>query len=240
MRRISARSPDNWRSDAFFEITRTIGQEHFPCPFAQKSLQVGSQWFVFLESLEPSELARLRLALLDYLHVTLSATGKHRLLLPLVVLVRPDPSDCDLHEYHRRGWSVLQYLHDHDDVPWPQEVPLEPEHYLWSFCFSGIQIFINFSSPAHVERRSRNLGSAMAFVINMRKNFDVVAGNNPEGAAVRRKVRGRVALFDGQPHGDDLGTYGDEANREWRQYAAAESTAPIPSRCPLHLASKRT
>jgi FPC/CPF motif-containing protein YcgG len=231
-------SPDDWRQNAFREFTGTVAQEFFPCPFAQKSLQVGTQWFIFLETLSSAQLERLRVGLIDYLHVTQMVSGKHRLLLPLVVLVKPESVPCDLAEYQRRGWSVLQYLHDHDAAPWPEDVPQESEHYLWTFCFHGVQIFVNFSSPAHRERRSRNLGSSMAFVINARKNFDVVAGNNPEGDAVRRRVRSRVAVFDGQAPGKELGTYGDPANREWRQYAAAEHGAPEPAGCPLRLGGK--
>jgi uncharacterized protein len=228
----------DWRVSAHRELTGTISREHFPCPFAQKSLQLGSQWFVFLESLEVPQVELLRVSLLDFLHVSQSASGKHRLLLPLVVMVRPQDPARSLDEDHRLGWSALQYLHDHDVSDWPSDVPLAPDHHLWSFCFGGVQLFVNFSSPAHEERRSRNLGRSMAFVINARKNFDVVAGNNPEGAAVRRRIRSRIALYDGQPYGEELGTYGDPENREWRQYAAAESSAPAPTSCPLHLTGK--
>lgn len=238
MRLLSEHGDPDWRVAAFREVLDTLSHEHFPCPFAQKSAQLGSQWFAFLESVEPEQLEVLRLALLDYVHVSRSAAGKHRLLLPLVVLVRPELELRTLSEYQRSGWQALQYLHDHDVADWPADVPIAPENHLWSFCFAGIQLFVNFSSPAHQERRSRNLGGSMAFVINPRKNFDVVAGNNPEGHAVRRRVRARIAAYDGLPHGDELGTYGDPSNREWRQYAAPESSAPAPDTCPLLLRGK--
>jgi FPC/CPF motif-containing protein YcgG len=240
MCRLSAQesAATDWRIAAYRELTATLAREYFPCPFAQKSLQLRSQWFVFLESLEPDELERLRVSLLDYLHVSQTAEGKRRLLLPLVVLVRPEELLRPLAEYHQRGWAALQYLHDHDVSAWPADVPQAPEHHLWSFCFGGVQLFVNFSSPGHEERRSRNLGSSMAFVINPRKNFDVVAGNDPEGDAVRRRVRARIAAYDGRHHAEDLGTYGDPNNREWRQYAAAEPSAPLPASCPLHLGGK--
>jgi FPC/CPF motif-containing protein YcgG len=228
----------DWRVETYQELAGRLAQEYFPCPFAQKSFQRGSQWFAFLQSLEPEQLDRLRPTLLDYLHITQSATGKHRVLLPLAVLVHPDASSRVLEESHRHGWEALQYLHDHDVMDWPVEVPKDPDHHLWSFCFGGVQLFVNFSSPAHVQRRSRNLGSSMAFVINPRKNFDVVAGASPEGEAVRRRVRARIEQYDGHTASKDLGTYGDPQNREWRQYAAVENGVSLPAKCPLHIGGK--
>jgi FPC/CPF motif-containing protein YcgG len=235
MNLLGERGSLDWRVVAFREVLSTLSYEHFPCPFAQKSAQLGSQWFTFVESIEPGQLEALRLALLDYVHVARSAAGRHRLLLPLVVLVRPVAEPLSLAEYQRLGWRTLQYLHDHDVADWPVDVPPVPDHHLWSFCFAGAQLFVNFSSPAHRERRSRNLGGAMAFVINPRQNFDVVAGNNPEGQAVRRRVRARIAAYDGVAHGEELGTYGDVRNREWRQYATPEAGAPALDACPLRL-----
>jgi FPC/CPF motif-containing protein YcgG len=237
MSRLSVQDPEgaDWRVVAYRDLTSRVAHEHFPCPFAQKSLQRSSQWFTYLESLELAQLERLRITLLDYLHISQRALGKHRVLLPLAVLVRPERSLRPLAEYHQRGWAVLQYLHDHDVAAWPSEVPKDPEHYLWSFCFGGVQLFVNFSSPAHEERRSRNLGPSMAFVINPRKNFDVVAGNTPEGDAVRRRVRARIAIHDQRSHSKDLGSYGDPENHEWRQYAATESGASLPPSCPLRI-----
>ncbi len=228
----------DWRVVAYRELSVRLEREHFPCPFAQKSYQRGSQWFGFIESLEPKHLEHLRMALLDYLHVLHGATGKHRVIMPFAVLVHPEASPPTLAEAHRRSWAALQYLADHDVSDWPSDVPSDPENYLWSFCFGGEQLFVNFSSPAHRERQSRNLGSSVAFIINPRKNFDVVAGNTPEGDAVRRRVRARIELYDGCVHAKELGTYGQPGNREWRQYAAPEAEAPLPPTCPLRLGGK--
>jgi FPC/CPF motif-containing protein YcgG len=242
MNRMIAEDPSrqDWRIAGYRELACTLVREHFPCPFAQKSYQRSSQWFAFLESLEPRHLEHLRRSLLDYLHVFRRATSKFRVLMPFAVLVHSNVSSHSLEEAHRSAWAVLQYLVDNDITDWPSDVPKEPEHHLWSFCFGGEQLFVNFSSPVHRVRRSRNLGSYAALIINPRKNFDLVAGNTPEGHAIRGRIRTRIKLYDGVEHTHELGTYGQLENREWRQYAAAEPDNPLPTTCPLRIGDTKT
>jgi len=70
----------------------------------------------------------------------------------------------------------------------------------WSMCFAGMQLFINFSSPAHRQRKSRNLGRHFLFIVNPRERFDIVAGDTPEGNRVRQVIRDRAEAYDGIPH----------------------------------------
>lgn len=225
----------DWRVQSYREIQECLEHEQFPCPFAKKSHQRRTQYFAFLESTERDQLEYFRLAMMQYLRINRAASDAERLLMPLAVVVKPEEGKA-LAEYHAQAWSALQYLHDRDLAPWPSDVPPDPEHYLWSFCFEGVQIFINFSAPAHKLHRSRNLGSSLVFVINPRENFDQVAGNNPKGLKVREYVRARIAAYEQTEHApENLGTYGQESDREWRQYAMPEGDAALPARCPLHI-----
>ncbi|WP_218883679.1 YqcI/YcgG family protein [Burkholderia guangdongensis] len=104
----------------------------------------------------------------------------------------------------------------------------------WSFCFNGIQLFVNISSADHKILRSRNLGRHLTLVINPRENFDAVASvHTRSGRLVRERIRSRIAEFNGGLLPPELGFYGDADNREWQQYQLHEEGIEKPARCPF-------
>ena len=136
--------------------------------------------------------------------------------------------------YHQIAWSVLQFWHDVDPEPWPGTVANDPHSPYWSMCFLGVQIFVNISNPAHHQRRSRNLGSALTLVINPRERFDRVAGDTPAGRKIRQKIRDRIEAYDGLEHSPTLGSY-EAGEIEWWQYGLMESNEPRTDRCPFKM-----
>jgi FPC/CPF motif-containing protein YcgG len=224
----------SWMAHSVAELGERLGHRDFPCPFGKKSHERESQWFVFVEEMDRPGLEHLRLGLKEYVALIRTTDRARDLLNPLLVMFRPQPRLDGVAAFHAQAWRMLQYLHDHDDTAWPQGIPTDPDRHLWTFCFAGMQLFVNISTPAHREYRSRNLGSGLAFVINPRENFDVVAGPNEQGRKVRAVVRERLAAYNGRPASATLGTYGDLDNREWRQYAHEEGGAAA-ARCPLHI-----
>jgi uncharacterized protein len=224
-----------WKLSAYRELRGRLDHELFPCPFAKKSARQKSQWFAFVDSADARGWHGLRSSLLEYLRISETAGRTRRLLMPFVTLFHPEHSGKTLAESHQIAWRALQFLHDHDPCDWPADVPPEPDHYLWSFCFRGVQLFVNFSAPGHVKHRSRNLGASLALVINPRKNFDIVAGNTPEGRMIRDRIRERASRYDECPVSKEIGNYGDKASREWRQYALSDGDEPIPEHCPLRI-----
>ena len=229
-----------WRTQVYQQFRSRMTDDKFPCPFSRKSFQKGSQTFCFLESTEEYELHRFGAALLQYLDGVERAGPSGNPFMPLLAFVRPSAETRSLADDHRQCWAIMQFLHDHDPKPWPSDTPTDPDHHLWSFCFNGVQLFFNFSAPGHQVQRSRNLGDAIVLVINPRRNFDVVAGNTPEGHAVRHAIRHRVEVYQGHPAVSDLGTYGDPENREWWQYQADEPASPRPPSCPLKIRRHET
>lgn len=226
-----------WKLTAFRNLQQRLEHEFFPCPFAKKSARQNSQWFAFVSAPDARGLRELRSSLLEYLRITETAGRTRRLLMPFVTIFHPAHSGESLKESHSIGWRTLQFLHDNDPHDWPSDVPRDPEHYLWSFCFRGVQLFVNFSAPWHQRHRSRNLGSSLALVINPRKNFDIVAGNTPEGRQIRQRIRERAERYDQCPVAKAVGNYGDDASREWRQYALPDGDEPGADHCPLAIRS---
>jgi len=97
--------------------------------------------------------------------------------------------------------------------------PADPS---WSLKVDGVEIFLNFSSPNHVLRTSRNLGPAFTVVAQPRASFD---HGGRAGPAAREEIRRRLSAYDGvEPH-PCLGRYGAPGNREALQYFLGDGTA---------------
>lgn len=219
----------DWMAAAAKQLDKKLGDSAFPCPFGRLTHRRDIQKMVFVNQDAPESLQQLRDQLAAY---TDHVKQDDAMFRPLVVVFKPEAGQS-LKEYHAKGWAVLQHLHDHDVADWPSDTPRDTEHYLWSFCFNGVQLSVNMSNPAQQEHKARNLGDSMVLVFNPRKDFDVVAGDSKPGRQVRETIRQALSDYEGLPPSDTLGTYGDPNNLEWRQYASEESAAPLPKKCPI-------
>jgi FPC/CPF motif-containing protein YcgG len=223
-----------WAGPAFRQVIGALTDELFPCLFARRANYLQSGWLAFVDSVE-TEAGRelIRRAVIAY-YGELDIHSRERTMTPLIVVVKPSDPALSLPEYRAQAWGLFQYLHDHDPVPWPVDVPTDPDRGDWTFCFGGRQLFSNVSSPAHRLHRSRNLGDSLVFAMQPRTNFDQVAGNNEKGRAVRAEIRRRVEHYDGRP-ASHLGFYGTPENREWIQMTPmdGEDERDYPRTCPF-------
>jgi N-omega-hydroxy-L-arginine synthase len=207
----------------------------FPCTYALNAFRRALVRFIFVETRDAAALAALRADLAAYLDEAKRWDGQVNHAHPLVVAFSTEAAGADSIEgYHEIGWQVLQDWLDNDPAPWPEGVARQVEAPYWTLCFGGVQLFVNFSSPAHAVRKSRNLGRHFLFVINPRERFDVVAGNTPDGQRVREVIRGRAESYDGIAHAPELGSY-QKGEIEWVQYGIFDDNAPRARRCPLKM-----
>jgi len=151
----------------------------------------------------------------------------------LVLFIDPRSLPAGLPAHHEAVWDLLQFLHEEDAAPWAPGVSTDPDHPLWSFCLGGSPLFVNISSPAHLKRKSRNLGSALTLVIQLREGFDLVAPDTRTGRRVRGMIRERIEAFDQSPIYAELGYFKDPRNREWKQYGIPDGEQPQMTRCPF-------
>ena len=227
-----------WHSEVAADLAqRLTPPSAFPCTFSQNAFRRGLVDFIFVEALDDAGRAQLRADMLAYIAQARQWDGQVNTARPLVVAFSRNAASTDTVEgYHAIGWQVLQDWHDHDPAPWPKGVATDPHRPYWSMCFGGIQLFVNFSAPAHSQRKSRNLGAHFLFIINPRERFDVVAGETPEGNRVRQVIRDRAEAYDGIPHAPELGMY-QKGELEWWQYGVTDDNAPRSDRCPLKMRS---
>lgn len=206
----------------------TVKNQNFPCLFARKSFNKKCINFLFCSSKDDF----LR-GLTDFTNFVQVNEAEDTYLSPLVVFF-----DEDLYKEQPRyeaGWDLLSWVHKMDLQPWPKDVPKDPNHFKWSFCFNNVPLFINMSSGEHKELLNRNIWNGLCFIINSRANFDYIANlNTKSGRAVRNAIRLRTRTYNNNlPLPVELGFYGESDNLEWRQYQLSEINLPTPEKCPF-------
>ena len=223
--------PD-WGFACVDELVRTLlsSENPFPCTFAVAATKKSALRFGFIESAANSDFwSSLPDILNEYLRVY-KDIGKDT---SLVVFFRPDDKSVPIDEYFSRCWSVLQYLHEKDARPWPDDVPTDPGEAWWEFSFGGTPIFAVCNTPAHVQRKSRG-STGMLITFKPRWVFEGLEPHTPRGEAARRVIRNRIRRFDGMEPAPQLGGYGDDDNLEWRQYFLPDSNDQEIEGCPFH------
>ncbi len=223
-----------WHKHVLADIAQRLRPpSDFPCTFSQNAFQRGLLLFSFVDGRSGSDLASLRADLCAYVRLSRAWDGRINHAHPLVVAFsRQATGDCDLAGFHAFGWHILQDWHDNDPAPWPDGVARNPQSPFWSMCFDGMPLFVNMSAPAHLRRKSRNLGDHFLFVVNPRERFDLVAGDTPEGRRVRALIRARAGRYDGMPHAPVLGAY-HAGDLEWPQYGVADDNDTRIGTCPF-------
>ncbi|WP_433887493.1 YqcI/YcgG family protein [Streptomyces sp. CA-111067] len=232
IRRQTIGSLPRWGADRARELlgTLTAADDPFPCTFAVAAAKRTTLRFGFVDDLDNEAAWKLLPGILSGYLGQYQGISRET---SLVVFFRDDGPPRGLDAYHERFWSILQYLHDEDQSPWPEQTPTDPEHFLWEFCFEGTEIFVVCNTPAHDARRSRH---SPVFVITFQPRwvFEGLEQDTPRGSAARRTIRTRLRRFDAAEPAAELGSYGDPDNREWRQYFLPDGDGEPMTGCPFH------
>jgi len=226
-----------WHRNVLNNVGTRLNHPDFPCVFSKNAYRKGLLRFIFVESVDDDGIRELAEGLAQYVELSRQWTGSLNTAYPLIVAFSLEIAGSQsLESYHNFGWDVLQRLHAIDPAPWPSDVGTDPNTSTWSMCFNGMPLFCNMSHPAHLARRSRNLGEHFLIIVNPRERFDVVAGDTPTGRKVRSNIRTRITLYDGMAHCPQLACYG-AGTLEWWQYSVADENRERTDECPFKFMS---
>ena len=126
-----------------------------PCTFSQNAFRRQLLLLSFIEDISQQGLAQSRADLLAYVEHSRRWDGQVNSARPLVMAFSHAAVPAfGLTQQHILGWEILQNWHDNDPTPWPDKVATDPDHAFWSMCFAGMQLFINMSSPAHLNLKT--------------------------------------------------------------------------------------
>jgi FPC/CPF motif-containing protein YcgG len=231
---IAAEQLPAWAAAAYIAFAAHINDPHFPCTFATQGQRHGKLRYAFADSAtDPAALAHMGAAIRAYLAEVQTLAAQEAVMTVLALFIHSAALPAALPAHHAQAWCLLQYLHDHDPAPWPASIPRDPEDPAWAFCYAGVPLFVNISTPAHLIRRSRHVSPALTLVLQPREGFDLIAGAGPKGQQVRRMIRDRLLPYDGEPASPELDTYQAGGSCEWRQYGLPDTNAVRFDHCPL-------
>lgn len=209
-----------------------LDPEEFPCHFGVAAERDGSALYTFCPSAtDPAALSRLREALLAYIATFRGHPGR----TPCVVFFAPPDRELSEAEWNTRFWGVLQYLHDHDPASWPADIPTDPDHRQWEFCFGGEPIFPTARAPCYEKRRSRYTPHGLEITVQPRDVFSGVTGDTVAGTHAREFIDRRLREYDDVVPHADIGDWEDDASHEWKQYMLPEGEESH-ERCPIEIA----
>jgi FPC/CPF motif-containing protein YcgG len=221
----------HWES--FYEgVTGERDGSPFPCYFGVESVENGDPLYTAVPSLtDPDALLRFRDALLEYLDTYEERDGD----ASFVTFWKPPAADFSEADYHEALWHVLNVLHVHDPEPWPDGIPTDTDHAKWEFCFGGEPLFPTCRAPFYDDhgRLSRYCPVGLEITFQPRALFEGITADTEAGQRAREVIQSRVEDYDGVcPHAD-LGDWGVEGDREWKQYLFREDDSEAPDECPV-------
>lgn len=219
--------PD-WLLEEYAVFADIVTDQSFPCYFGVSAQKRGELRYSYITHDAWGHLPET-LRAFNHLFTRKENTRRHAFFL----FVEPEKEEKSLSYYRNYFWNILQYLHDHDDTPWPEAYPKDPDHYLWSFSFAQEPYFVFGNAPAYKKRQTRDLGNGLVMGFQPRRIFRGLEGTSPGGMRSRKKVRERVKLWDGLPTHPNIGDYGDENHREWKQYFVGDDMEPLTGTCPF-------
>ncbi|MFE8874039.1 amino acid adenylation domain-containing protein, partial [Acetobacter persici] len=226
--------PPAWLAESYAEFRKQVTHPAFPCYFGSIAEKKREMFYTYVEG---RDLSTLPITMRQFARLSASIEDERN---NLAVFFQPE-AEVEEHEQFRGFcWSVLQFLHDHDDDSEILNQPL-PDDPSWEFSFAGMEMFAVGCGPSYKRRRSRNLGPGMMMLFQPRSVFMDPLTGNPISLEARQRVRERLLKWDeGVPAHPDTGIYGDPKNREWKQYFLPDTDLPEMGKCPfLSRASSR-
>lgn len=189
-----------WVDASYSAFVNIVRQPAFPCFFATNAENKGLIRYAIASSVtdpEPEVTEHILKAVHAYLaEANIKEKGQDEdvYLLTLVVFFPPEPEPLTVEEYARGANEWLNALLALDREACPADLRADPQYPDWDHAFRGRALFFNVATPANQQRRSRNLGPGMTFVINP-VNFLERLGMN----GGRRSVYHRVEHYDPIP-----------------------------------------
>jgi uncharacterized protein len=225
--RVGVADVPSWLSHSYREFHRNVTDPAFPCYFGTQAENRGEMYYGFVSG---SDLSHLPATMAKFVQLSSMLENQRN---NFAVFFEPS-HDLTSHEpFQALCWRVLQFLHDHDSHPMALEQP-DASDASWEFCFGGMQMFVVGCSPTYARRRSRNIGPGVVMLFQPRSVFIDKITNREISVEARAIIRKRLVAWDrGVPPHPDLGIYGDQSNREWKQYFLPDDNAPVTGMCPF-------
>jgi FPC/CPF motif-containing protein YcgG len=96
-------------------------------------------------------------------------------------------------------------------------------------------MFPTCRAPFYDDRKSRYCPVGLEITFQPRSLFEGVTADTEAGRQAREVIQDRIREYDGVcPHAD-LGDWGVEDDREWKQYLFSAADEQAPDECPIRV-----
>ena len=218
---LEAVPPVAWVEDAVakFKARMLDETQRFPCIFGVDAVRRGTLRLAAVPA-GPERVERLADALRSFLPSCRDLGNR----TSLVVFFEPDQRLATVQDYQDHFWSLLQGLHDLDELAWPDDIAADTASSKWEFSFHGEPMFVVANTPLHTRRLSRQF-DYFAVTFQPRFVFEGLEEESDQGVRARRIIRKRLSEYDHSVLAPTLGSFGADGNREWSQYFLDDSDA---------------
>jgi len=223
----------SWALSEFEIFHRKLTQDKFPCHFGTVGVKKDEMRYGVINHDALHELP-------GKLHEFMQFARAHEdVRHAYIAFFEPEEKPGDFAHYHQRFWDIVNYLHQHDPLPWPAHVPQDTDNPGWEFCFSGEGIFLFTGFPAYEHRNSRRFGDSMMILFQPKRVFNGIEGATPGGVRARQIIRPKLQAYDdGMEMHPDFNVIDETLAFRWKQYCASDNNTPAVGSCPFHSVTK--
>ncbi|WP_200411007.1 YqcI/YcgG family protein [Virgibacillus salexigens] len=229
-----------WQQKVYRSFSSMLADTNtYPCVPARQGFLSNQLRFTFVSDPRKEGAAKqLATALREYGNGS-RETGKYTSLVVFFETPAVIKANYTISDYRELFWSVLNHVTAYDEQEWPADIPTDPMHHTWEFCFHGEPYFAFCATPEHCLRKSRQF-PAFFIAFQPRWVFEDLNDHTRFGRKMKKVIRQRLANYDEIAAHPDLKWYGKADNHEWKQYFLSDDTSS-PSSCPfMRMKSKLT
>ena len=224
----------SWKQTAYQAFSAMIADDEntYPCVPARQGFLLNQLRFSFIgDPRKMSASKELADCLKEYGKYA-QAIGKYTSFAIFIETPEDMLTTYDIEDYRKLFWSLLNNVSTFDEKAWPEDIPTNPSHHEWEFCFDGEPYFVFCATPAHKSRKSRHFPSLL-LAFQPRFVFTNINDSTVYGRNLKKLIRKRTYEYDGIPCHPDLKWYGQKDNHEWKQYFLSDDEQ-TESKCPFH------
>ncbi|WP_404456408.1 YqcI/YcgG family protein [Oceanobacillus kapialis] len=221
-----------WQQEVYTSFSSMLTHRNtYPCVPARVGFLANELRFRFLgDPRETITAENLATTLKTYGEISRD-TGKYASLAIFFHTPEEMVSAYNVEDYREVFWKLINEVTIYDETEWPSNIPEDPHHHKWEFCFDGEPFFAFCATPAHKRRKSR-YQPCFFIAFQPRWVFEEMNGNTPFGQKIKKAIRHRLAAYDEVAPHPDLNWYGEANNHEWKQYFLSDEQ-DSPTTCPF-------
>ncbi|HCU2028558.1 TPA: YqcI/YcgG family protein [Pseudomonas aeruginosa] len=225
---------EKWQDQVVSDIRQHILHKDYPCVFTRVGYKKNHLHLCFINDPFGKSGIDEGLSAIEAFVQLVEATSKAQAAALKTLLLCVNYSELSAEDEQKAVWHLLNGFLLRDKSPWPGDIPNDPDDPEWAYCLFGKRAFITALTPSHKKRHSRNIGSHMVLLFQLRDGIEFVAPYNAKGDEVRDTIRQRIEAYDDVPLAPDMTTHGEGGNKDWAQYWLGDGMQTYQGRCPLH------